>query len=477
MVVALVAGACRTEAGAGLAESSRVRPGLRVVAGAPVDDTTLASPAQALIVEVGDAAGNPVNGAEVRYEVSTAADTAGYRQETVGLCPLTVAQCAPTEASSAYKLYIDSTDDRGRVMRQIRLGTVAGAARLVIAVPALGLRDSVTLTVRPGAAAYLGGSAALRPMVRDGHGNVRPDPIAVTTSDPSVLGVDAAGGVVGREIGRTRVIARSGALLDTAFVTVVPPGRLVGYADGSVVTVDMNGANQRRVAPAWSPDGVFPHWSPDGALIAYTSYTGDASDALLVDSTGANGRPLGGGRVEGAALPMFARGGDVLYVTRSFTLYQLWREPLGGTAPPRMLLSLNHPPTNGGYGAVDVAPDGDRLVISDFVDGLVVADLVTGDVRTLGVAGTFPRWSPDGASIAYVLPVPDNGIGVIRADGSGKRVLNGENVFAGLAWSPDGQYIVARSALNDGSLRLTRVSDGTVLPFTLGVDLREPSWR
>jgi hypothetical protein len=74
--------------------------------------------------------------------------------------------------------------------------------------------------------------------------------------------------------------------------------------------------------------------------------------------------------------------------------------------------------------------------------------------------------------------VPTGGIAVAQADGGGARQLTTERLSPGIAWSPDGAYLLARAAdFNASGLRLVRVADGTSLPVRLGVDLFQPSWR
>jgi hypothetical protein len=95
------------------------------------------------------------------------------------------------------------------------------------------------------------------------------------------------------------------------------------------------------------------------------------------------------------------------------------------------------------------SPDGTPMVVS--VGGqLRVVDIVSGQVRPLGVAGYFPAWSKDGSRIAFLfeLPVgtvvpPEDAIGVIPAGGGGVR----QTAAVGYArqsveWSPDGSMLI-----------------------------------
>ena len=112
-------------------------------------------------------------------------------------------------------------------------------------------------------------------------------------------------------------------------------------------------------------------------------------------------------------------------------------------------------------------------------DGIYVVDPVTAEQRPLKVApdGTIgsqtfgaPAWSPDGSQIAYYHGADRNALKVMKADGTGSRVLTHGDVFAP-AWAPDGSML-AVAGLNalwlldaDGRKRRLLVERG-----------REPEW-
>lgn len=141
------------------------------------------------------------------------------------------------------------------------------------------------------------------------------------------------------------------------------------------------------------------------------------------------------------------------------------------------------------------SPNGRQLVVqaSELAGRtrVVVVDVVTGAARAVA-EGIQPTWSPDGSSIAFVDndPSQDGGIAVIRADGSGRRIvasrLTGGRVgYDRPSWSPDGRRLaVVRSG---GDVRGEQVfvvgADGRGLrrvtrepPATEVFRLEPPAW-
>ena len=95
------------------------------------------------------------------------------------------------------------------------------------------------------------------------------------------------------------------------------------------------------------------------------------------------------------------------------------------------------------------SPDGTRIVFTAF-DRLWIKELPNGDARRLtgaNVGEYSPVWSPDGLWIAYATWDDSAGgrIVKVRADGSGtpQTLTNTAALYYNLAWSPDGQRIVA----------------------------------
>lgn len=105
--------------------------------------------------------------------------------------------------------------------------------------------------------------------------------------------------------------------------------------------------------------------------------------------------------------------------------------------------------TEGTWMNLDVSPTGDELVF-DLLGDIYVLPLTGGEARavTSGAAWDMqPRYSPDGKSIAFT---SDRGGGdniwVMKRDGSDAKAVTQEKfrLLNSPAWSPDGQFIVAR---------------------------------
>jgi hypothetical protein len=485
---------------AGLAD----KPGIRAVAGAGITDTVDAAPLQALVVEVRGQNGALVSGVVVRFEAQPPPDGSPYSYvPTVRVCPLSELNCGAYGGQFA----TDTTDARGRAKVTVQMGHLAGPGVVLLTVPEFGLADSATFTITAGAPAAvravsadttldIGGTMTLNGRVVDRYENPRTEPTTLSAGPGSAITLNAATGTVtAREMGTQWVFVRYNALVDSARVRVVPPGRLLVWSspEQAVRLVNINGSAERTIVTSVASDyGAFPQFDATRqhiTLHAGSQYYGGPSNTLIViDTTGASRRDIGFGSI---IVTRYLADGTILVVGLSSTDnshpgFSLWRVATDNTIT--FVAAL--PGFGGTYGGADVSHDGTRvayLSTSSSPSELRLLDVASGSTTLLDVNANSPRWSAQDDRIAY-LGTPtgyynNDGVAtVINTNGSGRKVLSNALFSPGISWSPDGIYVVGRATDYSG-LRLVRVSDGAAvsLQFPSGSscchDYYQPDWR
>lgn len=104
---------------------------------------------------------------------------------------------------------------------------------------------------------------------------------------------------------------------------------------------------------------------------------------------------------------------------------------------------------------VTLSPEGDHVAYTAGASDTIVVRNLTGSDRCVGVVdenggplhGRWPRWSPDGIHLAFVLSAPEPGIAIARCDGRNRReIVRGASTGAYIDWSADGRRVVFEGA-------------------------------
>jgi hypothetical protein len=367
------------------------------------------------------------------------------------------------------------------------------------------MADSATFTVTPGAPVRvraaaadtgldIGGTATLRGRVVDRYNNTRPEVPTIVAGAGSALTVDPATGVVtGREMGTQWLFVRHGTSVDSTSVRVVPQGRLVVWSSNARVVrlVNLNGSGPIRtlVSNVSSDLGTFPHFDAMRQHVTLHTGTngfgGTPNNVIVVDTTGTVRRDLGPTSAFTAVITtrQLADGTVLVVGQRAGTGgYAIWRVGMDNAVASMAAL----PGFGATYGGADISHDGTRVA---YIVGseLRVLNLTTGIVSTLDASARSPRWSAQGDRLAFLVPSGGSGFdgvaAVVNANGTGRRVVASGIFSPGLAWSPDGAYLVGRaSEFGASALRLLRVSDGAAVllrfraPAGFVEDYFQPDW-
>lgn len=315
-------------------------------------------------------------------------------------------------------------------------------------------------------AVYVGASFQARAQMVNAYGDRYPsDHIRYGSLGPAV-DVEPDGLVSGRAYGRVPIVGTRGHLADTGWVSVVPAGMLALSRPANPTTVEVthvDGSGLRAVQT-----GFAPAWLPGDTSLVYHAVTPDGAVALFVTDLAGHNRML----VSPGRYPRAERDGSWVYYERQDAI---WRVRADGSGIEQVTPGDDYQP--------DPSPDRRHLAFTSMRFGafqLTVRDLAAGTERQLGVEAMWPRWHPTGDSIAYWSGDQNTGRGaiyVIAADGTGGYRASPEDRAyrpSGLDWSPDGQWLLARS---DTTVDVIRVAVRTALPLGFATRHHQASWR
>jgi hypothetical protein len=443
------------------------RTPIRVVAGEGQSDTVLTTLAQALIVEVRDTSGALSAGRTVRFTAVALPSSSAF------------VRVSPLDQQTFGAFASNETDAQGRAKTLVRMGFVAGTASLEIAVPELGVADTITFTIKPGAPAKVtiaprdttiqpSTAFALRAGVTDQFSN----PITNLTPTYSATGVavSSAGQVTApNTFAAGRVVASYGTAADTATVSVLPQLPMVVNKWGTLAVVNTDGTGEKTVIVT-SDVSLSPHSVSATPSIVY--YTGDPyyGSRVWVVEPGVAPRRLLPTAPGFEAWPRLSSDGVWVYFVRNNNT--LWRAHRDGTS----LDSLGTVNSTQIHRAPTISPDGLKVAVQDTA-GLKVIDVATKAATILPVTCGNPRYSPDGQTFACL---NSRAIVVMNTDGTGARTVatpsgysDGWEQLSGPDWTADGKWIV--SFVGGQGPVMFEIATGASFPLTrLGFSYAQP---
>jgi hypothetical protein len=467
-VLAWAAVACSDPTGAATA------PGIDIVSGASGRDSIGVVLSDPLAVVVVDSAGHPAAGREVSFTASAS-----------GLVLIS----HDDDANYSTRL-VETTDARGRAAVRVRFFWKAGDASVIVRVSPMGIADTARYKVEPGAAAaieleprdtavYVGARYTVRATVTDWAGNPRTgDAVAFSPALGSTTLDRTLGVVTTTELGRASVAVRAGNVVDTAWVSVAPHAWVAAqqHVPGNggpigIFLMQLDGSGRAPLASgldnAWVSGQGFG-WSPDGQALAIAR-----GDSVDLASPGLPERRVAGGGGQVLLGARFSRDGQWIYFARAGK--GIFRLQPDGTGQEHL-----------GYGGTEwgedyrpsPSPDGRSVAYGSsrspcgVTDCIRVLDIATGAERVVA-SGTSVAWSPAGDLLAYASP---SEVGLVHADGSGKRVLATDAGHVGwMDWSPDGRWLLVSPGV--GPVLLFDTTNGTRMPLATLNGYGAAAWR
>lgn len=381
-----------------------------------------------------------------------------------------------------------SLDNALNASANIKLGSLAGAATVIIRAEGAANSLSASFTTKPGAAVglagtdtaiYIGTTATVHATLIDRHRN----PIATQAAYAIVGGpATVAGNVVtSNAFGTALVQGTDSGFTDTTRVSMVPHGTLAGASDSSgVVIFNLDGSGFRRLTPTTA---TFTEWAPNGTAVVFDQagylYTqGNMHGGIhIVDTTGLvtspdSSRPASIADYE----PIYSHDGTWIYFVLTDSIFDssIWRMHTDGSAKDSLAGTTN-------VAVVEypgISSDGTQVTY-DNGEHVFVQTIGSLAPATALVQGASARWSPTTAAIVYEVRFTDrigSTVNIFTIGGSSRQVGSTTYTYdPSPNWSPDGNYIVVRAYASRIDVISAATGEAVQLPFTGAIGF--PSWQ
>ena len=226
--------------------------------------------------------------------------------------------------------------------------------------------------------------------------------------------------------------------------------------------------------------------APDGKLIAFSRSVEGPSRIWLMPAAGGRAWPITGADADDRWPTWSQDSRHLLFHRAAERSLGVERLDLAGTGPPATLIPAEERPLQ-----ASLAPDGKRLAYCAATPRgrrVQIRQLDTDRTDPLETGGReacFPRWSPDGRQLAFVIRDGDRWeVAVAAPTGGGLRMLTaGHGDLRGMDgpidWSPDGRRLVfhADTAPFEARLYTADLASGAIAPLTsTGAFDEAPSW-
>ncbi|HXW04439.1 MAG TPA: protein kinase [Vicinamibacterales bacterium] len=263
---------------------------------------------------------------------------------------------------------------------------------------------------------------------------------------------------------------------------ISPDGRMVAFfraqlgPNGDLWVVPAEGGEARRLTDDMC-EGGSPAWTPDGRHIVFSSARTGSRTLWRVPVAGGAAEPITSGAGDDLEPDLTAAGDRLLYtnVRNSWRLHVRDLE----TGASRVIMDRREPvlwprfsPDGSTLAFFGPSPAGPGHVFTVARDG--------GNLRQLtdrrGEINTMPRWSPDGRSLAFYQMMPARSLRQIPVAGGASQEL------APLDWdrapnamfSPDGRFLVYFTRDRGGVTIVQDMESGS--ERALGLAIRNPRW-